>query len=226
VAGQRTNFYESLIKDDYYEEKTAFENNQATESMLDAFSTDELEALASELKIAYEKNASSPATIEEKIAEDTQVDEEKRKEELAQQNAAKVADPGEGEKADERVDATDSEQAEEAKTKEEKEEIVDPRAKEVEEEVDDSSNEEESVMASEYEHDDLVKVAYEVVEEKLAEEGYSLLDYVYTKLPDEKIASFVADKSEKLAYLSGRNSLQVADDILMNLSDIVAGYGE
>lgn len=204
----RSNFYEEILKEDYYGEKIASDNSVDTSSMLDAFSTEEMEALSEELNIAYEKKASKEQTIEEKIAEDTQVKREEDKEELAKKNAKKA----DGQPINDEREATNSEETETAKTVAEKEEIVNPEAKALEEKV---------VTASEYDEADLVKVAYEVAEEKLAEEGWSLADYVFSQIPNEKVANFVADKAEKLAYLSDKSSLQVADDILLNLSSIL-----
>ncbi|MDF2841730.1 MAG: hypothetical protein K0R00_156 [Herbinix sp.] len=212
---RRNSFYEDIIGGgDFYSEKTASNNTEVIESMIDTFSTDEMEILAQELNIAYEKKASvNTQTIEEKIAEDTQEEREADKEDLAVQNAEKA----DGEPVEDERDATGSEEAEEAKTKAEKEEIVNPEAKELEEKV---------TTAAEYSEEELTKIAYEVAEEKLASEGYSLTDYVFSYLPDEKVASFIADKAEKLAFLSERSPLQVADDILLNIGDLVDAKGE
>jgi hypothetical protein len=213
MAERKNNFYEEILKDDGYNNEKQASDNSTTKDMLGAFSDTELEALAEELNIAYEKQASNHATIEEKIAEDTQDQREEDKEDLAKKNADKTADPGAEEEADERTDATDSEEAETAKTVAEKEEIVNPEAKEQE------------VTAAEYDEATLEKVAYEVAAEKLASEGYTLTDYVFTQIPNEKIASFIADKAEKLASLSDKHPLQVADDIMINIADII-GQGE
>lgn len=201
MAEKRNNFYEEIIKNNYYEEKVAQDQELDLNSMLDAFSTDEMEALAEELNIAYEKRANGEATIED------QVDKEEKMDKIDEKNEEK-AEGGQG-ATDERVDTTESEQTEENKTKSEKEEIVNDQAKEVE------------VTAGDCDEDELIKIAYEVAEEKLASAGLNLIDYVYNTIPNEKVASFIAENSEKLAYLSGKSSLQVADDIMLNMNDIL-----
>lgn len=219
-----TNFYEEILKaNDYYTEKQASEEDVATGDMLEAFETEELEALASELHIAYEKSASASTSIEEKVekvAELTGEQREQQKEDIAATNAQKA----EGDTVDPDEEPTGSEQEEENKTKQEREQIVNPEAKAVEQESNATAGKEDahlSSTASEYEEGDLIKTAYEVAEEKLAESGYSISDYVYTVIPNEKTASFIADKAEKLAHITNKSALQVADDIIGNMADIL-----
>ena len=66
---------------------------------------------------------------------------------------------------------------------------------------------------------EMMKKAYELAGEKLAEAGYSVADYVFNKTASEDIACFIADKAEKLAFLSDRPVLMVADEILGSVSE-------
>lgn len=219
MSVKNSSFYDEIMKEDaYYSEKQASVSDEDCKSMLDAFSTTELETLAAELETAYMKKAAGTSTtIEEKIAEEEAPEEahEQKEEDRVDQHIEQAADPGDGEEADEE-DATESEEAEEAKTKAEKEEAVNPEAKDGE----------IVATAAEYDEMDLVKVAYEIAEEKLASAGYTLLDYVYSKIPNEKVANFVAENAEKLAFVSNKSSLQTADDLIMNIDRILNSQGE
>lgn len=211
----KSNFYEELLKNDFYEEKTASDNSGEMADMLESFSSDELEVLAAELGVLYEKTAAEDDEEGlESLAEDRdQVKDKADKDVQDKKNEQKV----EGEPKDDERDATGSEQAEEAKLKAEKREMVIPEAAE---------GEQIATTAEEESEDEIIKVAYDIAAEKLAAEGYTLEDYVFSKVANEDIAYFIADKAEKLAYLADKNPLQVADDILFEIENMIGGDEE
>lgn len=204
-----SNFYKDLVEHDFYEEKTASEKSN-TASMLESFSADQIEALAEELGLLIEKSAEE--TVEGKTESKVETQEDKKEHEDKKDATSQTKAEGEP-KSDER-EVTQSEGAEESKTKQEKEEIIQPKAKENEE------------KAASYSEDDIIKVAYEVAEDKLASAGVTLADYVFSKVANEEIALFIADKAEKLAYVSELSPLLVADDILGEVANLIGGNEE
>ena len=67
--------------------------------------------------------------------------------------------------------------------------------------------------------EDEVKQAYEIAEQKLASAGLTVADYVYEKTASESTALFVSENAEKLASLSDKSTLQVADEILSAMAE-------
>lgn len=111
----------------------------------------------------------------------------------------------------------------------------------IEEEADTVATEETAKQVAEEVAANVAKeVAEEVVEEKLdeltpeedmqreaafdeallalAKNGYTTYDYVTDLVSDEKLAETICDKAEKLAYVSERNVLRVADDLIQSIS--------
>ena len=64
-----------------------------------------------------------------------------------------------------------------------------------------------------------IKKAYEVAEQKLASAGLTVADYVFDKVANEVTALFVTENAEKLASLSDKSTLQVADEILTAMAE-------
>ena len=208
----KSNFYNDLIKNDFFEEKTASENSD-TKDMLTEFSTDQIEAIAEELGILFEKKAGSEEkTAEGKVNSHAEEEAEDDRQDAASQAKAGTTNAGK-ETKDER-NATKDEKTEENKTKAEKEDIINDNAKAIEQKV------------AGYTEEQIMKVAYEIAEEKFASVGLSVADYVFSKVANEEIAIFVADKAEKLAFLTDQSILKVADDILGSVADSLNGSEE
>ena len=60
-------------------------------------------------------------------------------------------------------------------------------------------------------------MAFELSEQKLAENGFGVVDYVYEKLANEEISYFVTENAEKLAFLTDQPVLKVANDIVNSI---------
>ena len=84
-----------------------------------------------------------------------------------------------------------------------------------EEEEEEPKEDKEAAGCSE----DEVKQAYEIAEQKLASAGLTVADYVYEKTASESTALFVSENAEKLASLSDKSTLQVADEILSAMAE-------
>ena len=79
---------------------------------------------------------------------------------------------------------------------------------------------EEKESADDCEKDEeVIKQAYELAEQKLASNGFSVADFVFEKCANEEVSLFIAENAEKLASLSDKPILQVADEILSTLSE-------
>ena len=108
----------------------------------------------------------------------------------------------------------DKEKDKEEKDKEEKE-SADDSEKDKEE-----KDKEEKESADDCEKDEeVIKQAYELAEQKLASNGFSVADFVFEKCANEEVSLFIAENAEKLASLSDKPILQVADEILSTLSE-------
>lgn len=194
-----SNFYDELIKHDFYE-KTASEKSN-TVDMLENFSTDQIEAIAEELGLMFEKEAGEEETVEEKVKDSSAKTEEKKEEDKPAQPKAEETkkEAAESEETDKK---TEGEETPKAKTEEKKEETKE---------------------ASEFSEEEIIKVAYDIAGEKLASVGVSVADYVFSKIASEEMAIFIADKAEKLAFISDKNAYQVADDIMCEIGNAVSG---
>jgi DNA mismatch repair ATPase MutL len=217
-----SNFYDELIKS-CYTEKTASKkemDKDEVKDMLSEFSTDQIEALAEELGNFYNKTAQPEETVEEKVAgEDGQAKNEDEKNSKTKKSEEK-ADQEESANPDDERDATGAEEAEEAKTKGEKEEMINSVAKKLEQKAA-SEVLDELIKESSEDDEAIVKEAYELAEEKLASAGLTVKDYILSKIDDEHVAEDISVKAEKLAYVTGKNTLQVADDIIGSICDII-----
>ena len=100
-----------------------------------------------------------------------------------------------------------------ASEEEEKEEVKEESKEEKEKE--EPKEDKEAAGCSE----DEVKQAYEIAEQKLASAGLTVADYVYEKTASESTALFVSANAEKLASLSDKSTLQVADEILSAMAE-------
>jgi hypothetical protein len=217
-------FYDELVNKDFYQEKTASTKDEI-KGVLDSFSTEEMEAIAAELGLLSEKTAAEETqSLESKVL--TQVEKKNQEDAKDRANEAKV-EGGEGKT--EETQATDSETTEESKTNTEKEQVVNPQAKahennssqpntvnvpNAEKEEEHTPEEKTKGEYSSEEKEAMVLEAYNVAFEKLASAGYTLEDYVFSKVANESIAVDIAEQAEKLAYVTEQNPLKVADDII------------
>lgn len=204
-------FYNEFIKDDFLQEKTASE----VSSTIEGLSADILEKIAEEIDAI---SGDGDMTLEDKLAgecEDEEEDKEKCKEEDKEEKESSDCDKEEDKEEKESSDEKE-EDKEEKESSDEKEED-----KEEKESSDEEEGEKEEKESSDEEEDDkeAVKEAYELAEQKLASEGYTIADYVFSKCANEDVACFVADNAEKLAYLTDVSPLQVADNILDTVFD-------
>lgn len=209
------NFYASLI-DSIASEKTASEKDamnimQSTSNM----SVDQMKSLASALTDSYQEKVAQ-ATLEESLMK-KRADEEEHKEEHKEDHKEHSEDDGKEKDASNCKSADDDDDDDKDDKDEHHDEHHDGKPYDSddhhkEKEVDVEVKEEKS--ADEFTDEELTKIAYEQLEEKLADEGYTLEDYVFTKTADEDTSYFIADKASKLAYLAEQPVLKVADDIL------------
>jgi len=191
------NFYSEFIEGGFFEKKAS--ENANIKSTLSNLDPAVLEKLAQEIE-GYADNESD-LTLEQKLAaeEDSEKDKEKDKEEKDKE---------------EKESADDSEKDKEEKDKEEKE-SADDSEKDKEE-----KDKEEKESADDCEKDEeVIKQAYELAEQKLASNGFSVADFVFEKCANEEVSLFIAENAEKLASLSDKPILQVADEILSTLSE-------
>jgi hypothetical protein len=63
----------------------------------------------------------------------------------------------------------------------------------------------------------LINDAYDIAMVKMARAGYTLDDFVLSKVGDDDLCNTIVDQSYKLAALSGQNPMKIADDIVYNM---------
>lgn len=205
-----SSFFEELIKQDFYQGSTktaSYEggmNKEAAKSMLEDFSADQLEALAEEFDSILGKQASSlEPTLEDSILEgEEKMAEEEEKEEPKEKKESKK------EEDDEDDEEEDEEEPKEKKEKKEKKVPFFMKGKEKSE--DKAESEKEAAELQEQ----IIKEASDKALEIMEERGLTLEDYAYSRIQNEKLASFIADKGGKLAVIMDMNPLLVIDDIV------------
>ena len=108
-------------------------------------------------------------------------------------------------------EGTEKEAGEEEPAKEE------PKVEGAEEEAEEEAEKE----AEEYDEFEMIKLACEEVEQDLAAQDCTLADYVYTL--DESLAKYaseIADKAEKIAYVTDMPRVAVVQDLLAAMNAI------
>ena len=83
------------------------------------------------------------------------------------------------------------------------------------------AEEEAEKEAEEYDEFEMIKLACEEVEQDLAAQDCTLADYVYTL--DESLAKYaseIADKAEKIAYVTDMPRVAVVQDLLAAMNAI------
>ncbi|MGL5718199.1 MAG: hypothetical protein ACRCX2_34660 [Paraclostridium sp.] len=242
-------FFKEFLRSDFLQEKTASEEDAIkstldtiTPDVLEKLAEeigvmiDQSPAMTLEEKLAEEgveerkgdlgssdsaqstpKQDASKHTNEESTTSDIVNKPDKSKEEPTTSDIAGKSEPTATEASDKEDDTEEDKKEEEEK----KDEPTSPEASDCEEkkEEDCKEDDKEEKEASEEVDFEMIKEAYELAEEKLASQGFTALDYVFNKTANEEMACFITDKAEKLAFLSDRPTLMVADEILGTISE-------
>lgn len=74
-------------------------------------------------------------------------------------------------------------------------------------------------IASDQLDDEMQKIAYDFMDDKLQALGISAFDYVNAQIGNEVLASHISEEAEKLAVAADMSVYQVADDMLVALSE-------
>ena len=206
------NFFEEFAKNDFFEKKAS--ENENIKNTLGSITPSVLEKLAEEIGAISDEE---DMTLEQKLAseeeekEEVKEEKEEAKEETKEEKEAEPEEKEEAEKEEEK----EAEPEEKEEAKEEKEAEPEEKEEAKEEEKEEPKEDKEAAGCSE----DEVKQAYEIAEQKLASAGLTVADYVYEKTASESTALFVSENAEKLASLSDKSTLQVADEILSAMAE-------
>lgn len=223
-------FYEELVKSTFV--KTASSTTEKeVKAAVAGLDNDQMEALAEEIanmtksaeETPREKDTEVARTESESSAEKKLKDssEEKTTDGTADQTAVEQAGKAKAEATagKERMDEDDD------KKKEAVDSPVPADAKKDDSEYANKSASEvlEGILTEGAEAEiEMQKQAYLYAEQIMKSAGFDLVDYIYGKTENEKVANLVAVEAEKLAFVSGASSFAVADDILQKMSDMVA----
>jgi len=178
-------------------------------------------------------NHSKRKTMEEELmSEDERIDTSEERDHSEVQSEDEVIDEGEAEAEQKLLKSALAKGVEKrAEENQDKEELV-QKAQEIAkkivaeatqegtEEAEEETEEEENKTAAEYD-EEVVKYAYDLAAQELEKEGMDLADYVSQKIEDKVAIETIVDKSEKLAYIAEKNSMQVADDIIYNIYSLL-----
>lgn len=240
------NFYEDLLDNSFYKKDNL--EKQASEDIkqkLSSYTDEQLEALAQEFNL-FEKKAES-LSVEERATEKALATAGKSESNHTKQNSQDINEgmPDETQyenakinKAHKDADANydgeeyndhgyrvhDTSKLLNAKvpTDQVGEANLDPNADPDYKSASEYLKEMLKTASSEEEAEEMLKIAsYYRAEEMLGEAGYSLADYVYSIVENEKIALDVAEQSEKLATITEQPIIKVAFDILGAMEDVV-----
>ena len=212
------NFFEEFAKNDFFEKKASENENikntlgSITPSVLEKLA-EEIGAISDEEDMTLEQKLASEEEEKEEEKEEKEAESEEKEEAKEETKEEKEAEPEEKEEAEEEEKEAEPEEKEEAE--EEKEAEPEEKEEAKEEEKEEPKEDKEAAGCSE----DEVKQAYEIAEQKLASAGLTVADYVYEKTASESTALFVSENAEKLASLSDKSTLQVADEILSAMAE-------
>ena len=268
------NFYEKLMSEGFYKEassgvETGMSKDTIKELLDSSFSSEQMESLAEELGLMFEKEAAEEAVnLDDSIAKESAeevVEEEAKKEasfeekdketsggEDSEEDKAEVAankaetekeDDGEDKmaamvqemrekiasittelaKVSEFIESFEKEAAEDSKKEDGEEEEDDKEEEEDKEEEDKKAEEatEEEISKEAAEEAMMIKEAYDQAAQYLAENDYTLADFVYSKVGDEHLALQIAEAAEKLAYVQDSNPLMEADVLISKIAEIL-----
>jgi len=186
-------FYDACKDNGFFNGKTKIASNEDAKNALNGLDQEQIDTLAQALGV-FGKQASDAA--EEKSVEDKVTDAAKAK--------AEKTDKPDDKKGQDKKDAkADEEKADPATS-----ETSEKKASEVLREI----LTEGAEMEAQIEKD-----AFERAGEMLKQAGYSVAQYVYGFIEDEKIATVIADEAEKIASEEDMPVLQVARDIVTEI---------
>ena len=197
------NFFEEFAKNDFFEKKAS--ENENIKNTLGSITPSVLEKLAEEIGAISDEE---DMTLEQKLASEEEEKEEEKEEKEAESEEKEEA-------KEETKEEKEAEPEEKEEAEEEKEAEPEEKEEAKEEEKEEPKEDKEAAGCSE----DEVKQAYEIAEQKLASAGLTVADYVYEKTASESTALFVSENAEKLASLSDKSTLQVADEILSAMAE-------
>ena len=204
------NFFEEFAKNDFFEKKAS--ENENIKSTLESITPSVLEKLAEEIGAISEEE---DMTLEQKLAAES---EEEAKEEPKEEPKEAKEEPKEEPKEDKEAEGCSNKDEEEKEAEPEEEEKEEPKKEEAKEEEKEEPKEDKEAEGCSNQEDE-VKKAYEIAEQKLASAGLTVADYVYEKTASETTALFISENAEKLASLSDKTTLQVADEILSAMAE-------
>lgn len=235
------NFFEEFAKNDFFEKKAS--ENENIKSTLGSITPSVLEKLAEEIGALSEQE---DMTLEQKLASEDCSDKEVEKEEEKEKDTDKEAEAevevaGENEndsdadteEANKNENETETKAQSEVKSEVEAKKKAEDTEEDTEKDTDkdtenkdeqneedkkDTNNDDDEKESKDCSEDELKK-AYEVAEQKLASAGFTVVDYVLEKVASENTALFVTENAEKLAFLSDKPILQVADEIISTMAE-------
>lgn len=114
---------------------------------------------------------------------------------------------------EDKKDTEEKKEAEDEKSEDEKSE--DEKSEEKKEAEDEGENPEDKKETEE----EVKKAAYELASQRLEKAGYTVADYVYSKVADEEIAVYISKNAEVISDMTEKTALEVADDILGALNE-------
>lgn len=243
-----SNFYEKLMSNNFYKEASTGADLGMTKDgvreLLDkSFTNEQMESLAEELGLAdlfFEKEAEEEVDLEMNLQKEAE-DEEEKKEEPETDKKDDTEEESDDESSDDKAKKETEEPTEEPE-KEAEEEAFDvskmaSMIAEMQEKVASISEELAGIAAqfpaeekeAEAESEDMdkkaeeeaimIKEAYDQAAAQLQENGYTLSDFVMSKVANEDMAALIVDTAEKLAYIQGSNPLMEADVIISKITD-------
>lgn len=245
------NFYEKLMSEGFYKEassgvETGMSKDTIKELLDSSFSSEQMESLAEELGLMFEKEAAEEAVnLDDSIAKESaeEVAEEEAKKEASEEETEKE-DDGEDKmaamvqemrekiasittefaKVSEFIESFEKEAAEDSKKEDgEEEDSKEDEKEDAKEEEDKKAEEatEEEISKEAAEEAMMIKEAYDQAAQYLAENDYTLADFVYSKVGDEHLALQIAEAAEKLAYVQDSNPLMEADVLISKIAEIL-----
>jgi len=222
-----SSFYDELINGALRQTEKIASTEQEARDILRGLDDDQIEALAQEIGLLTKE--AEELTVEEKATESARTTESDAEKDLKDSSEKSIED---GVKEEDKQIAESKAEAD--KTKEREDEHTDKKK----EEVDSPTNADSGKDDSEYEltasevllnilkegaalEEEIEKSAYAMTEAILSDMNVGVEDYLISRLGNEKIASVIMDKAVKLAYVSDKPVLQVADDLLTTMANII-----
>lgn len=231
-----SDFYKKLLEDGFYKEASVGADNSglstdAIKELIDSsFTTEQMEVMAEELNLMFEKEATEvPVDLEQNLEKEAKEDS---KEDEPEEDS-KEDEPEEDSKEDEPEEDSKEEAEDEsdkvanlvvemreklASMNEEMAKLtaaIEDLAPEKEAETEDS----EELSKEAQEEAMMIKEAYDLAAQQLVDGGYTLHDYVMSKVANEKLADMIVEAAEKLAGMQDSNPLLEADVMMSKIAE-------